>query len=95
MSIARYIAVLKPPDKLLLIEHERGEYVLATEYDALAARVAQLEQLIHDHNNGCSQSCFAMAEHGRCEGFTGRGRKCPDCPEDWTIELPAADGEKP
>jgi len=50
------------------------------------AEADKLGALIAEHNSGCVMACEAR---GDCRPYTSRGRKCPDCPKDWMIELPA------
>lgn len=100
------------------MNRDGGECVAASDYDTLAAQLAQLqadmeggwenawlaqverlrarvvmlEDLIAQHNAGCDQSCFAQGEHGRCSPYKDRGTTCHDCPKEWAIEFPPADG---
>ncbi len=74
--------------------HPDGEYVKWEDYDALAARCAELASLIRDHNEGLALSCIAQAKSGHCKPYTSRGMQCPDCPKDWAIDaaLPPTPG---
>lgn len=56
--------------------------------DLTAARMERdaLGALLADHNAGCKMDCEARKN---CEPYTRRGRKCPDCPQHYVIELPS------
>lgn len=57
-------------------------------------------QLIEEHNQGCDASCKAQRPSDLSGSSTGCGyqringtliyntRRCPNCPQDWKIELP-------
>jgi hypothetical protein len=49
----------------------------------LHKELAEAKRLISEHNSLCISSCEARTN---CEGWTSRGRTCPDCPKDWLIE---------
>lgn len=49
----------------------------------MAARIAELEKKIEDHNKECDQMC----ESRDCDPRYRRpGRSCPDCYKDWKVE---------
>lgn len=56
--------------------------------ERLQARVAELEAAIHEHNQDCESSCKARTT---CDGFKSRRLQCPECPMDWTVEVPGLD----
>lgn len=60
--------------------------VLRSDYDALAARLAEAERLIAEHNAGCIAACDYQ---GQCSPYTTRGMHCGSCTRDWLIERTA------
>jgi hypothetical protein len=50
----------------------------------LRDRIADLEMLITEHNEGCNSSCDARGVD-YCEPYVTRGKRCPDCQKDWNI----------
>lgn len=63
-------------------------------------RIAQLAAAIREHNEGCLAACGEnepdIATSRGCRSYLPRGRRCPECPQDWVIEMPSASerGEK-
>jgi hypothetical protein len=52
-----------------------------------AAKIDTLERMISEHNAGCVEACAARGSR-RCDAYTSRAMRCPDCPRDWMIETP-------
>ena len=58
--------------------------------DKATAYARELLAKITEHNADCESVCKASGADRGCDAYTGRGLRCPDCPRDWLIELPAA-----
>jgi len=52
----------------------------------LEAYAGQLLRAIKEHNESCECACNARKD---CAPYVDRGLRCPECPRDWKIDLPA------
>lgn len=71
------------------ILHERPDIPLErtkayAQVVALEERCKALESLIAQHNESCMSSCSVQRY---CRSYLIRDLKCPDCPEEWLIDL--------
>jgi hypothetical protein len=64
--------------------HTEATGMLAAERDRWIQRAQKAERLIQEHNESCEAAC--TAQEPRCDCYTSRDLRCPDCPKDWKIE---------
>ena len=60
-------------------------FVMTQPVATVAADIERLRGLIETHNAGCREECAARGEQ-HCYPYMSRGRRCPDCPRDGTID---------
>lgn len=106
-AVSEYIGSLESRLEAALAERDAAEQLrkdqvssllaternLANERDAANERVRALEKALTDHNAECVASCEAQRRAGRCAGYVGRGRQCPECPRDWAIDAAMGGGK--
>ena len=62
-------------------------YVNANTLDRLRAENERLKNTITAHNSDVDEACRWMQENRGCSDYIIRGRRCPECPQDWLIEI--------
>ena len=75
-------------ERLRVLVEKRGLPIdVFNDCERLTEENERLREIISIHNESVKASCYWMQENRGCSDYTIRGRRCPECPQDWLIEI--------